>query len=144
MMNMILVAERIFTEKLSNSSVEMLRKNDSSRYIEIAAGIATFTGMGFLIFAAYLWLEKNYQADVVAGVTGLMAIGLGCFLMLMSIAIVRRRQKSLKKLKDEIYESLNEIVNSMDKVLTDPVRQNPKTATLLATIVGFVVGEKTL
>lgn len=144
MSNIALAAKRIIGDKLLSQTIQASRSNEISRNIAIVAGLTATVGLSFLIFSAHLWLQKNYQADMAAAITGMLSMGIGGTLALVALFIVHVRQKVTRKLKHEIQDLLHDLIESVDEILTDPVRKSPKTSALLAVIAGFVIGGKVL
>jgi hypothetical protein len=98
-------------------------------------------GSGFLIYAAYLWLQSNYSPEMASLLTGTVSLLLAAiFVTAASIAQSYRRFR-LKKMRQEIGATLHAALEMLEDELSDPVRNNPKTAVLMASVAGFLTGE---
>ncbi len=144
MMDIALAAEQALADRLSSRLAKISQKNEISYDIAIVAGLVAVVGLGFLVYAAHIWLRNHYQADAAAALTGLMALGIACLLALFALIIMHYRQKTLRKLKHEIQDSLHDVIEFLNEISANPVRQSPKTAALVASLAGFIIGGKTL
>lgn len=120
----------------------MTGKADAGHGFGVAAGVFAIVGLGFMILAAHLWLQNNYRPDVAAALTGAIALFMALLMAFFSFCLIYYKQSEIKKLQKEIKNSLQEGLESLDNLLADPVRENPKTAALAASLAGFFVGEK--
>jgi hypothetical protein len=142
--NFALVAERLVVDKILEIVAEATGKTKIYGDMAAAALFFTVVGLGFLIFAAYLWLRDNYQPDTAAALAGLIALGLALLMGLAMWVFNSRKKSIIKHVRHEIHDSVREGMESLNQILSDPVHANPKAAALAASVAGFVAGEKLL
>ncbi len=137
------MTEQFITNKLSMHAHKMGRAQDITNQIAFVSIIFVMVALGFFIVATYVWLAKNYQTDMAAAITGFIALFAAFIMGLVALAIMHYKQRSMKKLRHEVKESMTNFVESVDEVLGEPIKENPKIAALVALSIGFILGEKT-
>jgi len=105
--------------------------------------VLTSAGLVFVLFAEYLWLKTYFLSDTAA----LIVAGTSYVLALVAAVIGKamgRRRKNEKALSltEDASKAVSQIINSLSEELESPVRENPKTAMVLASLAGFVAGER--
>lgn len=123
----------------SRNKAQSVKKEWGFTALAVISGVIA---LSFLTSALYMGLSELYTAPIAALLTGL-AIGLvslGC------LYYANRAQK-----KNEVESWMNkelltaEMTQKMEGLLTDieqPVKENPGTALLLATLAGFLTADK--
>ena len=76
--------------------------------------------------------------------TGLFTLILAGIIAMVTLALLSYKQRTMTKMRDEIKNSFSEVIASIDDIIADPVKENPKIATLGAALLGFAIGGKTL
>lgn len=128
---------------MARSAVRGVRRGSAwVGYVLIAGGIAMIA-IVFLAIAGYGLLLQSFAQPAAAALTGLglalVALGMGgvgylCF----TGKIGRPAPKKPEGLIENIEEKLQEVLSNLD----EPIRDNPKTAMLLAAMAGFAAGDK--
>jgi hypothetical protein len=143
MANLAFLAEQVITQKLSGRQHRSMRDSDVSYSIAIAAVFFVVVGLGLLVLASYLWLSNTYQTDIAAALTGFISLVIAAFMAVIMLTILHYKQRSIRKMRDEIKHSLQDVIESVDEIIAEPVKENPKIAAVAAVILGFALGEKT-
>ena len=100
------------------------------------------TGMVFSLYAEYVWLQTFFLPEVAALITAGSAFMLALISAGCSKILDQRRKRTPLFDAAEITESISRIIESVGGELEDPVRDNPKTAIVLASLAGFLAGER--
>lgn len=142
MAHLAFLAERLITDKILQAYTSVSSNDIVSNYLVKASGLFAVVGLGFLVFAAHLWLVDHYRPDYAAALTGLVAMGMGLLIALTALAILRYKQSAIKKIQNDISRSVKETIASLDDFLSEPVKKNPKISVVTASAAGFMAGEK--
>ena len=143
MANLAFLAEQVISQKLSGRQTQSARNGDVSYSIAIASIFFAVVGFGLLVFSSYLWLSEAYTTDIAAALTGFIALMVASIMAIFMLTLMHYKQRSITKMRDEIKHSLQDVIESVDEIIADPVKQNPKIAAISAVILGFALGEKT-
>ena len=101
------------------------------------------TGLVFGLYAEYIWLKTFLLPHVAA----LIVSGSAFVLALVFIAIGKDMYKANEKKmtaghSGDVTKVIRQIMESLGAELEQPVRENPKTAMMLASLAGFAAAEK--
>ena len=109
------------------------------------ASVLAVTAMVFALMTEYLWLRALYAPYLAALVTA----GTAVFLSLVaawisSIAMKRGRERNAlsRGPSPDIAKTLSSLIDSFGDELEQPIRENPKTAVMLASLAGFMAGDR--
>lgn len=144
MMGPAFLIERFLTDKIVQATSDMTGRPTASHIFAVASGIFAFVGTSFLIYAAHLWLKNHYAADTAALLTGVIIMAVSFCTLLISAGIIYFRKGVVRKIHHEVVESVEEVLQAIDDLLADPVRENPKISATAMTLAGFVAGKKFL
>lgn len=108
------------------------------------AGILGLIGTGFLVAAGYDWLLAEHGLQTARLYTG----GI-CVTLAVMAAAAAGAFYSYKRAKAETYylvlrENIQSAIAMVGDELEDPIRENPKTAMLMASLAGYIAAEKLL
>lgn len=117
--------------------------SETSLTLTAMSFVLTSAGLVFVLFGEYLWLKTYFQSDTAA----IIVAGTSYVLALVTAVIGKamdRRKKNEKALSltEDASKAVSQIINSLSAELESPVRENPKTAMVLASLAGFVAGER--
>ncbi len=110
----------------------------------IFAAIIFYTGIGFLIYAAHYTFLNLYTANTAIALTGCLIIAVAFLTACIAAFLSYLKYKRLKILQSSIAEFAEMSLDMAQKELAEPVKDNPKTALLLASVAGLVAGDKFL
>ena len=99
-------------------------------------------GLVLLIYGAYSWLSIQYSDDIAAGITGLISLALSVILVSVLFAVNRYHQIRMRKVRERITDKIKSSLSTLENELSDPIRENPKTALIVASLLGFLVEDK--
>lgn len=107
----------------------------------IFSGIMLCIGVGFLLYATYLWALTVYSQYEAAALTGVLALVFS-FVTAMGLAMYKRYQTlKMEKAKVEMTKTILELLEVVQKEFSEPVRTNPKTAVAAASVAGHTSGK---
>lgn len=143
MKEMAAFAERLVADKLiSGGNLFWLEKNRLGAGLLTLSGGLFLSGLGLLVFSAFLWLQNRYAPDAVAALTGLILISIASLFSLCAFILFNIRNNRSRKLAHEIEETFTSMIEILDRELEEPVGKNPKVSVLLASIAGFAAGNE--
>ncbi len=135
----------ILNNLLKNEDLPFISKGSKTGTTLMAIGAFLLTVASvFLIYAAYLWLGNNFPPDEAAAITGALVLGVAALFFLTSFGIWYYRRYRLLRARKDMTALFHQAIEFLDEELSKPVQENPKTATALASLAGFTVGEKVL
>lgn len=141
-----LIKQLMLSGIMSNSTVSRLpRINAEGLFFLWLAGVTTAIALGFLSFTAYIYLATIY----VHHIAGLIVAGsaLAVALIAASISILymsRRAQRYMTQSagpQPDIAKTVTALIDSIAEELEEPIRENPKTAIMIASLAGFLAGD---
>jgi formate hydrogenlyase subunit 3/multisubunit Na+/H+ antiporter MnhD subunit len=108
------------------------------------AGIFGLVGVGFLIAAGYEWMLEQHGLQTARLYTGSV-----CVTLAVMAAAAAGAFYSYKRAKAETYymvvrENIQSAIAMLGEELEEPIRENPKTAMLMASLAGYIAAEKLL
>lgn len=143
-MSMVTAAQFAVVDRLLKGYLPLTGR---SKVVEALIGVTAallLLGLGFMIYAAHLWVSKNHSEEMAALVTGGLLMALAAFSIGGMSFLVSYTRRRVARVKDDITRSLTQIMDIAADELAEPVRDNPKTSVLIATLAGFIAGERFL
>lgn len=110
----------------------------------IFSGLMALGAIGFALYAMYLWLSVNYApTTVMFSMAGAMAV-LSVFAVNLFFGISAYKRHKIKQKREEMIVIAQEAISVINHELSEPVKENPLTATLIASFAGFLAGDRFL
>lgn len=108
-----------------------------------ASAFISLVGIVFLFVALYDWAMTMYLPWMAAVLTGTVAIilGLVCTAIAGSMESERKRHEPART-SDDPTEALLAAIDHATQGLEKPISENPRTAVLLASLAGYMTGNK--
>ena len=114
--------------------------------LDILAIILALTGLGFCLYGEYVWLLSVFTPAIAAFCVGGSAFTLALALTLVGDLISSGKSKRSSRTESapsvDLPKLVSDTINSLSEELEEPIRDNPKTALMLASLAGFVAGER--
>lgn len=136
--------EQILIDRVLSNKASFTGRSKAGFGLLAFSGLLLCLGLGFLLGAAYLWFDKNYTPEVAAAMTGILSMLLALLGAAGAYFFAYFRRRRIQTLKSEIAETVQTALEYADEELGEPVRENPKTAVMIASLAGFVAGERFL
>jgi len=108
------------------------------------AAVLTVLGAGFLFYAEYAFVTTSYTPEIAALAVTLTAWAAGLLSAIVGISIVnnnRNRRSHHAGPAPDIAKTVTALIDSIAEELEDPIRDNPKTAVMIASLAGFLAGD---
>jgi hypothetical protein len=124
---------------------ENARKTD--RVNQMLFGAAALLGVVaviYLIFALSYWLRTQYTPDVAALATGGIALAIALLVAAIGYTYNVIRNSKIEAVTDEMKEKMLHALETVSEEMEDPVRNYPKSSIALATLAGYLVGNRVL
>lgn len=108
------------------------------------AGFLACVGLLLIMFAAHLWFDANFPPEQAWLLSGLSFLALSLVVVLISFCIALYKRRQITKVKDDVEEAIFDFVDTLDEEFSAQIRQNPKTAVIIAALAGYIAGDKLL
>lgn len=109
------------------------------------AAVLTVMAIGFGLFATYAYLVTIYvpqaAALMVAGIAFAVALVSAGISMLYMNRRARRMVSQTLNPQPDIAKTVTAMIDSIAEELEEPIRENPKTAIMIASLAGFLAGD---
>lgn len=110
------------------------------------AAVLTVMGVGFLLFAEYMYLAETYSSVVASLGVACTAIAVSWLSAATGMMINDRRASKQTihsfRQQPDITKTVTALIDSVAEELEEPIRENPKTALMIASLAGFLAGDK--
>lgn len=119
------------------------KKNLSVPVSLIVTGLALI-GLGFLMVAAYDWLKLAYDLQTARLYMGALSLGLALLVGASAMALHVYKLKKVRDYYHVVRDNVHAALTLVSDELEDPIRENPKTAVMMAGLAGYIAAEKLL
>lgn len=136
------IGSHVLINRMINSDFSGVGKAKVGDRGDLFSGFMLFVASGFFLYACYIWSNANFSLDIAAAITGGLALGLALINMLVRYVIYRIKVSKLKKIKDELLHIIENAMKTFDEEFSEPIKDNPKTAAAMATIVGYAAANR--
>jgi hypothetical protein len=136
------IAEQLIFSVLLNGTGMSEKKNQFGLGLAALSLFLGLAGLGFLIAAGYGYMQDEF--GVRAATLFMAAIILGCALLssLTAYGLFRYRQRRRRFYQRTIMQNVQAFVEEVCNELEEPIRENPKTAALIAGLAGFAAAQR--
>lgn len=108
------------------------------------SGFSFIFGLGFVGYGGHLYMAANYPPDIAALMTGGFAIVFAAAVACIGYLFLSYRKYKVSKIKADIAQTIAGAMDMFSDELGEPIKDNPKTSVLIASLAGFIAGEKLL
>lgn len=138
------ILEHTLLNALVSKEAPLMRKSKFGLGLYAVSGLLLLTCVAFLIAAGHSWLSLNFSAPVALALT---AAGTALIAVLSAIAahfIIKSKQKVETPAiqTEDVSRLVMELGEVAGEELMEQIKENPKTAMLLAGAAGFLAAEK--
>lgn len=144
MASILAIAEKILVDRIISNKVPVTGESKLKFCLITFSGLTAITGIGFLFYAAYLWLSVNFSVITTMAVMGCMFSLLSIAGCLILFAIIEYKKKKMKEMTNEIIDAAEQALEILEREITVPVNDNPKTSVLVSSLAGYLAGERLL
>ena len=108
----------------------------------ILAGVLAVGGVVFMMISLHAWLLLSFTAELAALLTGASALLAAVLSGLCGLIAFRKWKERGTSRADDITRMIQSVLTMAGDQLQDPIRENPGTAMLVASLAGFFAGHK--
>lgn len=135
--------EGIMVDKLFGAPAPLSGLEKIGQFLCVLSISFLVAGLVFLVYGAHSWLSIHYSSEGVASViTGAISLTLSVIIASALFAVIRYHQSRVRKLHKNIANKIKSSLSTLEDELGDPIRENPKTALVIASFLGFLAEEK--
>jgi hypothetical protein len=138
------IAEQILIDRIISNKAPVTGESKAKMVLVTLSGILGLAGIGVILYGIFLWLSVNYSQQATMMIMGSIMILLSIFSGLSIYAIQLYKRKQMQIMKAEVLALFEDSISVFEKELSRPVNDNPKTAILASSIVGYLAGERFL
>ena len=112
------------------------------RILQILFGLSLvflMVGLAFIIYGLNSWLSVQFNKDTAAIITGFISLIIFGVFITIFITFNYVHKKRISKYQIKSADLIKSILSDLEKELADPISENPKTALMLATLLGFFI-----
>lgn len=96
----------------------------------------------FLMVASFFWLDSRYSTDIAALAMGVIALAFAGICWLVIERRRRRRHLEMEALRLEVEQKVLMAMQLAQEEFGDTVRENPKSALLIAGLAGLLISRR--
>lgn len=134
--------EQVLMNAIMSKKAPLMRKNKYGLGLMALSAILFLVALIFTCLAGYGWLLTEFDQPTAAIITAGFILGFSILSALTGVSLSRRRPPEPVVPTDEITEIMSNLTELVGDELLDTIRENPKTAILLAGAAGMVAGEQ--
>lgn len=108
------------------------------------AAVLIVLGAGFFLYAEYIFTAMTFTPQMAAVIVALTAWAIGLVSAAIGVSIIsnnRVRRSQHAGSAPDIAKTVTALIDSIAEELEDPIRDNPKTAVMIASLAGFLAGD---
>ena len=133
--------EQAVINGIVHKKAPLMRKNKFGMGLALLSGLLLISACGLGIYAAFVWLSVSYAAHIAALYTALGVLACSIVSMFAGLALLKKKPKP-EFGHQEISQIISDISDVVGPEMTQPIQDNPKTAVMLASLAGFVAGDR--
>ncbi len=134
--------ERLMIDKLFSAPAPLSGLEKTKQFLCLLS--ASFLAMGFvfLVYGAHTWLSAYYSDAFAAIITGLVSLALSVVIAIMHFAAIRYHKARIRTFRKTITDEIMSSISILENELGDPIRENPKTSLIIASVLGFWIEDQ--
>ena len=110
------------------------------------AAVTAVLAVGFLLFAEYAYLTVTYTPEMAALGVACTAMAISLLSAATGMVVMNKRSAKAKRMinmqpQPDIAKTITGLIDSLSEELEEPIRENPKTAIMIASLAGFLAGD---
>lgn len=138
------VAEEVLVNRVLSNKAPVTGRSKLGLIIIILTTLFVLAGLGFALYSATVWLNTVFSAHLASLIMAGALFTLALFSSALFLIYSRYKQSKVKEARQDMAETIEMGINLINKELSEPVSNNPKQAMLIASLAGFVAGDKFL
>ncbi len=144
MSKLIPVAEQLLMLGALGGQMKPRQSDRAQQIIFGFAGVLTLVAVVYLIVALSYWLKMQYTPDIAALATAGITLSFAILVAAAGYTITVIRKTKVAAVTDELRDKVLQVISAVSEEMEDPIRDHPKSSVALATLAGYVVGNRLL
>ena len=136
------VIEELVMAAVLSPKTSLPRKSKADWAFMALSVLLGSAGVFMSIVALERFFEKQYPLDLAALLTAAIVFALAAIIALTTYLCRRKKPQASSTERQELESHLHLLLESIIAELEHPVRENPKTAVILAAIAGFITAHR--
>lgn len=137
------LVEQFVVNSLVSKQAPFMRKSKLGLGLIALSGLFFCAALVFLIIAGYGWLLTQFTQPEAALITAGFIMATSILTALSAILVLRKApQQAINTQSDEIHEMVTMIGELLGEELETSIRENPKTAMILAGAAGLIAADR--
>ncbi len=142
MQSVLQLIEKTVVENLFSASAPFSGLEKVGQFLCVLSAVIMVVGFIFLIYGAHTWLSIQYSKDTASFFTGAICIALSTVISSALLAATYYNKISVRKYQKKMTDKIESFLSTFEDEFGDPIRENPKTALMIAAIVGFLAKDR--
>lgn len=142
MSKLIPVAEQLLMLGALGGQMKPRQSDRAQQIIFGFAGVLALVAVVYLIVALSYWLKMQYSPDVAALATAGITLSFAILVAAAGYTITVIRKTKVAAVTDELRDKVMQVISAVSEEMEDPIRDHPKSSVALATLAGYVVGNR--
>jgi hypothetical protein len=134
--------EKIVVDKLFSTPVPLSEIKKAGQGLWTLSIAFLVVGFIFLFYGAHSWLSVYYNEYIAAITIGIVSICLSLSIAGILFAVIYYHTMHIRKSQEKITDQIKFLLSALENELGDPIRENPKMALIIASLVGFLVEDQ--
>jgi hypothetical protein len=136
------ILKQLLVEGFMNSKRSLPGFNPAGLGIMAFAAVLAVFGFGFLLYAGFLQLQDYYASDIAALIVGGSALMMAFLISWVGKKIFWKQPFISQDIgpQGDLAKTVTQLLDSLGEELEEPIRENPKTALMVASLAGFLAG----
>lgn len=138
------VAQQMLMDRFLSDKLPLSGESKLKSMMLAFSGLMALLAVGFILTAAYFWLNLNYPPPITYACMGALSL----FIALISLSILyiamSYKEHRIQKVKHDIIELAENTLDTLEEEFGEPIRDNPKLAVIISSAAGFLAGERFL
>ncbi|HYD18611.1 MAG TPA: hypothetical protein VEF76_09045 [Patescibacteria group bacterium] len=136
-----MVAQLLINSVLSRKS-KARGRSKAEFLLLVSSGFMSLVGIVFLFVALYDWAMLHYAAWMAAVITGGVGLAVGMTFAAIAGGMEAERKRHEPEQAEDPGEALLAAIDRATHGLEKPIADNPRTSVLLASLAGYMTGNK--
>lgn len=134
--------ERTMIDRLSSTSAPPSGLESMKQFLCVLSVSFLAMALVFLVYGTHTWLSIHYSKDMAAIIIGTISLALSITIGSILLAFIYYQKMRIRKFQERIVDKIKSSLSALEDELGDPIRENPKTALIIASLIGFLAEDQ--
>ena len=136
------LAEDLLVAQFVRAPRPLMARNRTGLGLRFLFGLSVLAGLGFLVHALYLHLNTALSPAMASVIVGGVLFIAAAIIRALSRYAYRRRVLHMTTMQTEMEATINRMVATAGEGLGGTIRDNPKSAMVIAAIAGAIAAQQ--